>query len=249
MAFCTVNWFSNSIGKCVQANVILPDVGKPPFATYYLLHGLSDDYSIWQRRTRIEQYVANLPMIVVMPDGYRSFYTTNDQGADYFKYMTEDLPAFIERNFPARKARTARCVGGLSMGGYGALRMALGRPDLYASVNSHSGALLRGSGMHIALDEAEMLRIFGKNPKGTDHDIIHLVRKAQKAGLLPKILIDCGTEDFLLDHNRRYHQELDKLKIEHEYREFPGSHTWDYWDLHVREAIAFHAKNLRLKTA
>ena len=249
MSFCTINWFSNSIGKMVQTNVILPEVGKPPFATFYLLHGLSDDYSAWHRRTRIEMYVANLPMIVVMPDGYRGFYTKNEQGPDYFKYMTEDLPSFIERNFPAKKARGARCVGGLSMGGYGALRMALGRPDLFASANSHSGAMLAGSSSKTSLDQQEMRRIFGANPKGTDHDLIHLAAKAQKAGQLPKMLIDCGTEDFLLEHNRTYHQELTKLKIDHEYREFPGSHSWDYWDEHVRDAIAFHAKNLRLKTA
>jgi S-formylglutathione hydrolase FrmB len=229
-------------------NVILPDSGKGPFATFYLLHGLSDDYSIWHRRTRIEMYVANLPLIVVMPDGYRGFYTNNNEGPSYFDYMTKDLPAYIERNFPAKRTRNGRCVGGLSMGGYGALRMGLGRPDMYASVNSHSGALLCGSTVSDIRKTAEFGRIFGSNPKGSEHDLIHLARRLKKAGKqLPAIRIDCGTEDFLLKENRTYRTELQKLGIAHQYEEFPGSHSWDYWDLHVREAIAFHAKALRLK--
>jgi S-formylglutathione hydrolase FrmB len=229
-------------------NVILPDSGKGPFATFYLLHGLSDDYSIWHRRTRIEMYLANLPLIVVMPDGFRGFYTNNNEGPAYFDYMTKDLPAYIERNFPAKRTRNGRCVGGLSMGGYGALLMGLGRPDMFASVNSHSGALLCGSTVSDIRKSAEFRRIFGPNPKGSEHDLIHLARRLKKAGKqLPSIRIDCGTEDFLLKENRTYHAELQKLGIAHQYEEFPGSHSWDYWDLHIREAIAFHAKALRLQ--
>ena len=64
---------------------------------------------------------------------------------------------------------------------------------------------------------------------------------------MPRLLMDVGTEDFLLEENRNYHQALEKLKIEHTYREFPGAHTWDYWDEHVQEAIEFHCKNLKIK--
>ncbi len=132
------------------------------------------------------------------------------------------------------------------MGGYGALRMALGRPDLYASANSHSGALLCGSGTKTSLDQKEMIRIFGRSPRGSAHDLLALARKARKSGTAPKIRIDCGTEDFLIEHNRKYHAELAKLGIAHEYAEYPGMHNWDYWDLHVREAIDFHCRNLKI---
>lgn len=248
MAFCTVQWSSATIRKQVQANVILPDSGKGPFPVLYLLHGLSDDYSIWHRRTRIESYVAGKPLIVVMPDGYRSFYTNHEQGPAYFDYMTQDLPQFIERNFPAKSSRMGRCVGGLSMGGYGALRIALGRPDLYASATSHSGALLRGTqgtGNPQVFNRDEMRRIFGARPRGSDHDLIALAKRAKRSKVVPKIRIDCGTEDFLLEENRTLHKELGRMGIDHEYQEFPGTHGWDYWDQHVREAIAFHAKVLK----
>ena len=75
MALCHVHWFSKILGKQIATNVIVPEGAKPPFATFYLLHGLSDDYTIWQRRTRIEAYAEKLPLIIVMPDGFRGFYT------------------------------------------------------------------------------------------------------------------------------------------------------------------------------
>lgn len=245
MAFCTIQWFAGSIGKHVQANVLLPN-GKGPFPVFYLLHGLSDDYSIWHRRTSIERYVEGKPLIVVMPDGFRGFYTNNNDGPAYFDYMTNDLVNFIDHTFPTKRSRSARCIGGLSMGGYGAMRIALGRPDLFCSVNSHSGALMRGSRKKIDPAESEFIRIFGKSPAGTDHDLIELARRVKKNGPLPKILLDCGTEDFLLESNRSYTKALTDLAIPHTYQEFPGDHNWGYWDLHVREAIDFHCKNLRI---
>ena len=247
MSLCNIQWFSPTLHKQVNTYVILPDSGKGPYATYYLLHGLSDDYSIWQRRTRIEPYVDGKPMIVVMPDGFRGFYTNNNRGPAYFDYMTKDLVDFVDRTFPTKKTRAGRCVGGLSMGGYGALRMALGRPDLFASCNSHSGAVMRGSIKRFGKNEPqEFLDIFGRDPNGSDHDLVELARRAKKAGQYPKIRIDCGTEDFLIQQNREYHTELTKLDIAHEYEEFPGDHNWGYWDIHVREAIAFHVKNLKI---
>src|SRR5688572_13061969 len=168
MALCHVHWFSNVLQKHVGANVILPEVGRPPFATYYLLHGLSDDYTGWVRRTRIEWYVRELPLIVVMPDGFRGFYTDNADGPAYGKYIGEELVAFVERNFPAKRTRAGRCIGGLSMGGYGALRLALAHPDRYASANCHSGALLYGTRNATRkpspLTDAEQRQIFGGKP-------------------------------------------------------------------------------------
>jgi len=247
MALCHVQWFSQVLAKQVGTYVILPDGGKPPFATFYLLHGLSDDYTIWHRRTRIEWYVRELPLIVVMPDGFRGFYTDNDTGPQYHKYICEELVEFVERSFPARRDRKARCIGGLSMGGYGALRQALACPEVYASVNSHSGALMHGGKTYTRRDLAEFRRVFGARPKGTDHDLVYLASQAKTFDDLPKIRIDCGTEDYLLEDNRKFHGLLEKMQIPHEYAEYPGAHNWDYWDTHIQEALAFHAKNLRLK--
>jgi S-formylglutathione hydrolase FrmB len=252
MALCDVHWSSSVLAKKVGTYVILPEVGTPPFATYYLLHGLSDDYTVWLRRTRIEWYVRDLPLIVVMPDGFRGFYTNNAEGPAYAEYVAGELVQFVERNFPARPQREARCIGGLSMGGYGALRLALGYPHLFASANSHSGALMHGTRNEPRpdgpLSPAEFHRIFGPAPAGSNHDLLALAQRAIRPGAaLPRLLIDCGTDDFLLDDNRTFRRGLDRIGVPHEYREFPGAHTWDYWDEHVRDALAFHAEALGLR--
>ncbi|HMB95891.1 MAG TPA: alpha/beta hydrolase family protein, partial [Tepidisphaeraceae bacterium] len=246
MSLCEIHWFSKTLRKQVSTMVILPDVGKPPFSTFYLLHGLSDDHTIWLRRTRIEHFVRDLPLIVVMPDGFRGYYTDNEHGPAYAKYINEELIAFIERNFPAKPSRSSRCIGGLSMGGYGALRAALGYPDRFVSANSHSGAVLHGSKKWKRGTNFDWTDIYGTDPRGTNHDLLKLAADAKRRGKkLPRLLIDCGLDDVLLNENREFHSKLDSLGVANDYIEFPGGHDWDYWEIHIREAIAFHAKHLK----
>src|SRR5579859_3914593 len=134
MAFCELKFFSKSLNKATAADVLLPECDSSgPFAVMYLLHGLSDDHTIWQRRTSIERYVADLPLIVVMPDGGRGFYTDAQEGAAYETAIVRDLVDYIDRMFPTMADRSGRCVGGLSMGGYGAIKLALKYPDLFCS--------------------------------------------------------------------------------------------------------------------
>jgi S-formylglutathione hydrolase FrmB len=92
-----------------------------------------------------------------------------------------------------------------------------------------------------------MERIFGPYRPGTPHDLLDLAKAAKKKNKLPQLLIDCGTEDFLLNENREFHAKLTQLRVPHTYNEFPGSHNWDYWDLHIREAIQFHCQALGIK--
>src|SRR5262249_7974677 len=149
--------------------------------------------------------------------------------------------------FPVKAERSGRAIGGLSMGGFGSVKLSLKHPDLFASVNSHSGAVgfLRNTPGKPALS-AEFERIFGKSPSGGPEDPFALVERIDH-GRIPALRIDCGTEDFLLSQNRDFHRHLDSLHISHEYQEFPGGHEWAYWDKHVQEAIAFHARNLGLE--
>ena len=240
----------------MQTQIFFPKIGKPPFPVFYLLHGLSDDSTAWQRNTRLEAYAAAYPMIIVMPDGYRGFYTDNEQGPAYGKYMTGELIEIIERTFAVKPGRAHRAIGGLSMGGYGALRIALAHPDKFCSVNSHSGAVHCGSTTKDALRRyrkyeprfrAELKRVFGTSGD-TEHDLRWLARKVKAARQLPKILLDCGTDDFLIEENRAFARDLTEIGVPHIYREFEGVHDWDYWDLHIREALAFHATNLKIKT-
>ena len=252
MAFATIHYFSQSLGKASSFNVVFPEDPKiaPPWSVFYLLHGLSDDNTIWTRRTSVERYVAGLPLVLVMPDGGRGWYT-NAQSPPNFRYeddLVVDVVGLVDRTFPVKKDRSGRAIGGLSMGGYGALKIGLKHLDKFSSVTSHSGALAitdREPGK-ILSDIPDYVSVFGPSPKGGPEDLRALVEKIDH-GRIPALRIDCGENDFLIDENRAFHKHLDDLHIKHEYQEFPGEHNWEYWDLHVREAIEFHARNLGLK--
>jgi putative tributyrin esterase len=184
-----------------------------------------------------------------MPDSYRGFSTDNDQGPAYGNYH-EEMVAVMERNFPLRPERSARAVGGLSMGGYGALLLGLTHPDQYCAVVSHSGAPRHGSRLWDEERAGEMRRVFGRDPRGSRHDLPHLARQLKSSNAqLPAMMIDCGTEDFLLGQNRSFHAELEALNFPHTYAEHPGEHNWDYWDLHVREGLQFAAAAMGIPSA
>ena len=245
MAFAQLHWSSQTLGKQVTTWVLLPDGGTPPFATFYLLHGLSDDQTMWMRRTRVEMYAAGRPIIIVMPDGGRGFYTDHhDGGPQWATHIGVELPTMIERTFPAKATRDGRFTGGLSMGGYGALRIALGYPDRFASAVSHSGAVLGPRRRNDTPPSAEYRAIVGHHSgiAGTENDLALLAQRAEAGGLLPRLRIDCGTDDFLIEDNRTLDRQLSEAGIPYEYAEYPGGHTWDYWDEHVRDAIDFHLR-------
>ncbi len=244
MSLCEFHYFSDVLGMNRTANVILPNRGVAgSYRVMFLLHGLSDDHTIWLRRTSVERYVDGLPLIVVMPDGGRGFYTNAVEGPEWAIAMGEELPEIISHAFPTGEDW---CITGLSMGGYGALRLAFGYPDRFKSANSHSGALLFGHNEEAYKNQTippEFRRILGDHPKGGPSDLVHLATTCHKEKL-PKLRIDCGSADFLIEDNRSYIAKLTELGIPHLYEEFAGEHNWAYWDVHVQEAIAFHRTNL-----
>ena len=255
MALANLSFFGRSIGVTTGLTVILPDAGPGPFPVFYLLHGLGDDHTIWARRTSIERYVSGLPLIVVMPDTARGWYTNSatTPGALYEDHLIKDVIPFVDRLFPTIARREGRVIGGLSMGGYGAVKLALKFPDLFCSATSHSGAVMtplykpetRPKDFQPMATEFEA--IFGSSWRGGSSDPTALATKCP-IHLRPALRIDCGTNDFLLDQNREFHACLDSLHFPHEYEEFPGEHNWAYWDIHVQDAIRFHCRVLKIPT-
>lgn len=248
MAVCTMSFWSDALQKECAMNLILPDRVKTrkTLCVLYELHGLSDDHSAWLRRTSIDRYVSELPLVVVMPDGGRSFYCDAVEGPAYEAHIVCDVIGFVDRFFHTVPGRKGRAIGGLSMGGYGALKLALKFPNVFCSTVSHSGApgITRRKPGEVREDmKIEFGQIFGPNPDG-GKDCLYRLAETTDRSLLPAIRIDCGVDDGLLESNRAYHAHLDSLNIPHEYEEFPGAHTWDYWDTHVQEAIAFHCRAL-----
>lgn len=241
MALIEMRYFSQALGKQTAAFVITPEVGKGPFPVLYLLHGLSDDYTIWLRRTSIERYVANLPLIVVMPDGGRGFYCDAAHGYQYETALGVELVDRMDRTFPTRAERSGRCVAGLSMGGYGAIHYALTFPEKFAAAVSHSGALAFGH-KSTSWDEKpvapEFQRVLGEDFVGGKNDLFALAEVSDKEKL-PALRIDCGINDFLIEDNRAFTAHLNTLGISHQYEEHPGAHTWEYWDTHIQDSLAF----------
>ena len=241
MAFAAIHYFSDVLQKQTAVNLILPD-SDGPWEVMFLLHGLSDDHTIWNRRTRLEEYVAGLPLLVVMPDGGRGFYCDAVEGYAYRKAIGEELVALVKRWFNVKEKW---CISGLSMGGYGAVRYALDYPEQFVSACSLSGALAFG---HYPLDREgewgrEFARIVGQDPTGGPNDLFQRISDLP-ADQRPALRIDCGSEGFLIESNRAYHAHLTELGIPHEYEEHPGEHNWPYWDEHIQPAIAFHRRKL-----
>src|ERR671939_265941 len=152
MVHLRCDFFSEALSLSTSMTVLLPQQtttqiglagravsGPPP--VLYLLHGLSDDDTIWLRRTSIERYVAPLGLAVVMPQVHRSFYTDEAYGGRYWTFVSQELPELVGRFFRVSQRREDTFVAGLSMGGYGALKLALRRPERFAAAASLSGAL------------------------------------------------------------------------------------------------------------
>ncbi len=217
MAVCEIHLNAQpALLQMTSVTVILPDdAGPGPFPVLYLLHGLSDNHTAWTRRTSIERYVAGLPLIVVMPDGGRGWYTdsaTEPAGA-YETFIVRDLVGFIDRTFRTRSERGGRVIGGLSMGGYGAVKLALKYPQTFCAAVSHSGALSRPDERNFE-EGSELRRIFGEQPAGGADDIYTLAEKVSGSSA-PALRIDCGEKDFLLGYNRNCHRHLQDLGVAH----------------------------------
>lgn len=249
MALTEIRYWSTALEKMAAAMAIVPQGIPGPYATWYLLHGLSDDHSAWTRRTSVERYVDGLPVIVVMPDGERGFYTdarSHPKGR-FESAIVRDLVPFVDSAFRTVPRADHRVVSGLSMGGYGAIKLALKYPDLFCAGASHSGAMGRGADRISGKDpwNTEMRAIFGANPRGGPDDL-HALAAAWKGRPAPELRIDCGVDDFLLHDNRSFHRLLTRLRIPHEYHERSGAHTWEYWDREIQLLLPWVRRSLGL---
>lgn len=253
MALIHCDFFSEVLGLSSSMYVILPQETKTQIGmkgtvrnkkhpTLYLLHGLSDDHSIWLRRTSIERYVAELGLAVVMPAVHRSFYTDMANGYRYWTFISEELPEIARSFFPLSDAREDNFAAGLSMGGYGAFKLALAKPEKYAAAASLSGAVNMASRVkNIEADmQTEWKNVFGDldRVEGSENDLFFLARRLKESGSpLPMLYQCCGTEDFLYEDNVKFRDYAWELKLNLTYEEGPGTHEWGYWDKMIQNVL------------
>lgn len=236
-------------------SVIIPDlrplaaevsskIRQKRYPTLYLLHGLSDDHTIWQRRTSIERYVEGLNLAVVMPAVQRSFYTDMMIGQRYWAYISEEVPAIARHFFPLSGVREENYVAGLSMGGYGAFKLALSYPERYAAAASLSGTLdvVRLAQAEQTAGHNELKHIFGDAATlaESDNDLLHLARRVVVQGQArPHLYQWCGTEDFLYADNVRFREHTEAVGLATTYEEGTGGHDWSCWDRQIQRVLAW----------
>ena len=206
------------------------------YRVLYLLHGLAGDYTDWSTRTDLARLATALPLVVVMPDGANAG-TRMPPAAALASRITlpTDLVTDVEKKYRVIRSRYGRAIAGLSMGGYGALKIALRHPGSFAAAGSFSGALVA---VDPAYDDsmkgftAELYRIFG--PPGSEtranNDVIAMAEAAPLAGA-PALYVACGTGDnTYLPRNRDLAGVLQRRGFDYEFHETPGGHAWDYWN-------------------
>ena len=254
MALLHVDFFSDALGMCAEMDVILPEATRGQIGmtgkndggkwkTLYLLHGMSDDHTIWQRRTSIERYAAEKGIAVVMPSTHLGWYTDMYLGFDYFTYITDELPRVCRSFFPGMSDRREDTyAAGLSMGGYGALKCGLRAPQTFSRVAGLSGGLdvAQICANYQGTDREDYWRcVFGPadQVKGSFNDLFAAAEELKDSPLRPDVYMWCGTEDFLIDQNRRMRDHLTKLGYSLRYEESPGNHQWKYWDEKIQTVL------------
>lgn len=212
----------------------------------YLLHGMNGDETSWLRKTNIERYAQDRGIAVVMPFGENSFYVDMAHGLHYFTFLTEELPRFVRANFPVSHRREDTFIAGLSMGGYGACKAALSRPDLYAAVASLSGAVdIEQVAEYASQFEMEEMM---NNTVGSveacrqgENNLFSLAARLAGSGQqIPRAYLACGTQDELcFEMNRRFKRCLEQNKIPLTYCERPGGHEWNLWDEQIKAVLGW----------
>ncbi|NLN51163.1 MAG: esterase family protein [Acholeplasmataceae bacterium] len=239
MALIKLNFHSQSLARTTDLYVIKPDYLSPDkeVSLLYLLHGYTGDYTNWIRFSNIEKYVFGKNLIVVMPSAYNSYFTDLGTKEKHFTYVAVELPKFIESIFNLKVKRENTFVAGLSMGGYGALKIALTYPERYSKAASFSGALIiQNMITRVNLERKKHFEVvFGKTLKKED-DLFYLATEALNK---VDLYISCGTEDAMFKDSAQFHQYLKEINFNHFYITKPGNHNWEFWDQEIKQAIEF----------
>lgn len=247
MALFEISFYSHTLGMSMKMNVLIPQKAvsdKREIPVLYLLHGMSDDHSVWLRQTSIERYVSEYDLAIIMPTTHLGWYTDMVQGNNYWTFISEELPDICHSFFPQlSQAREDNFAAGLSMGGYGALKLGLAKPEKFSAVASLSGALDVQAICHEFQHTEEgsfWFNIFGDadDVQGSNNDLLALAETVSNSNQpKPKVYIWCGTEDFLYDQNITMKNHLSRLNFDLTYKESPGDHQWKYWDEMIRRVL------------
>ncbi len=216
------------------------DLTNIPIIT--LLHGVYGSAWIWAHKAGVHLTALKMineglikPMIIAMPSdglwGDGSAYIPHS-GFNFEKWISEDVVEAVIENIDSASAISSLFIAGLSMGGYGALRLGSKYPRKYKAISGHS-SMTNSNQMNLFVEEETNY----VQSASDDQDIFELMY--QNRDILPRIRFDCGKDDVLISHNRSLHEKLKKVKIEHIYKENEGAHEWTYWQKHIKDTLIF----------
>lgn len=274
LRFVTVK--SAALGQRADLTLFVPPqaVGRSDVPIVMLLHGIYGSHWSWALQGGAHRTAARMiavgdlpPVVLAMPSdglwGDGSGYVPHVSNAagpraallqdalavtptapasapNYERWIVEEVPAAVNLAAPMTSAKSPLLIAGLSMGGFGALRLGAKYPLRFRALSGHSSAT-RAEQLIGGVEEG----VGSYSPAEEDRSVLAAMR--QHAGELPPFRFDCGTEDFLLEANRELHAELEAAGLPHLYQEFPGGHTWPYWEEHLADTLAFFNRVLRSK--
>jgi len=263
MAIMQVNFYAKTLKQATTFIAIIPGDGPEEIAkdipdaglkSLYLLHGYTGNYFDWLWGSRIVELAYKNNIAVFLPSGHNSFYLDDIEKSEYYgEFIGSELVEYTRRIFPLSKDRDDTFIGGLSMGGYGALRNGLKYHNNFGKIIALSSAIIIKKIAGIKQDYKDLIadyyyyrRVFGDLDKliGSDKDIEALAKDLVKKGeFIPEIYMACGTEDFLIEENRECYNHLKEIGINVTYIEEPGAHDWDFWNRHIQKAMEWLLKS------
>lgn len=258
MALIQCDFFSPSLARTVTVSAVVPSdrmpapAGPPlrgaPFKTLYLLHGITGNHTDWLAGTRVARWAQEKELVVVMPSGDNHFYVDNPRsGQLHGSFIAKDLVDFTRRTLPVSHNREDTFIGGLSMGGYGAIVNGLRNPDTFGRICAFSSALVLERAVEASDYTDNMLTnrgyyeaVFGDLTRlrgsGMDYDALAQAL-ADAGGPLPEMYLTCGAADALMPANEAFRDTLLALGYSVTWEAWDGGHDWDFWDASIHKAI------------
>jgi putative tributyrin esterase len=245
MSLMRCDWMSEALRMETSALVALPE--DRPLAdapVVYLLHGLTDNCTGWQRYSQAELFARQYGAALVMPEVQRSFYTDMASGPKYFTYIHDELPEMCQRFFRLENRPEHTYVMGLSMGGYGAMKCAFTTPERYAGCAAFSSVAdirsVLGADTLRMNDNREIEAMFGPDGIPPEDDLFILAERCAERGTMPRLFMACGGQDMLYEVNCRLRDALQEKKWPLEWRTWSGVHSWDFWNEALKQALAYY---------
>lgn len=246
------NLQSKLLQREIPYRAILPknyETNENRYPVLYLLHGLFGSCENWLELTKLTDYVLEKELIIILVDGENGWYSDSKtiENNKFESYFLQELMPEIENLYCTIPIKEKRAIVGLSMGGYGALKFCLKKPNLFTFAGSMSGAfdapnLFKNN---CPKDWKELLpsieETFGEtnSQHRIDNDLFQIIEQipTEKIAKLPHFYIDCGIEDSFLETNRKLTNLLKDRKIPFEYYEEIGGHDWDYWNQQIKKIL------------